>query len=244
MAGLRAKGAVLHAITSQPGVAAKVKRNWSLNYAVRSDPNMYIGRELAKRGLPAPVVNPDPPPPGLGDHQRGATPGGEYVAGVYQPAVLVLDDTFQIRFTYVETPGQHSFGGAAPFSRPSASIVLKAVSSAAAGQQPVQHRVSPLVHCFTAIFVTPAALAVMFAAGNFVEPRVIGLDENGHLHSGQAVYCFKLGIAIVLMCIMWTVAPTLTALALAMYLTWVFFRWGTWISRLLVPDSTSQRLAS
>ena len=139
----------------------------------------------------------------------------------------------------METPGQHSFGGAAPFSRPSASTVLKAVSSAAAGQKPVQYRTSPLVHWFTAIFLAPAALAVMFAAGNFVEPRVIGLDENGHLHAGQAVYCVKLGMAIVLVCALWTAAPCLTVLVLATYLLWVFFRWGGWISRLLVTGGSS-----
>ena len=49
------------------------------------------------------------------------------------------------------------------------------MSSAAAGQKPVQYRTSPLVHWFTAIFLAPAALAVMFAAGNAYKWAI----ENG-----------------------------------------------------------------
>lgn len=233
LAEVRSLGGEIFAITSQTErAAADAKSVWGVEYESWADPSIDIAKYLKGHGLLNIFVNTDPAPPAL---SGGATPGGEYQVGVYQPAVLALTESFQPLFSFAAVPCLSNAGGAG--GRPTAAIVMAAVREALEGGTssvvPWRPKAVPLI--------APILLVMyFFAAGNFIRPVPPALDADGseppHI---KKIALGKLAAAVLGATTLGCLRPRTTGLAGLAYAAYVRLLWGTWIKRFFSPASNA-----
>jgi hypothetical protein len=225
------KGAVF-AISSQEAEAgAAAKAAWEVEYTVRADPQLEVLAALRARGLPEPFVNYDT----LGYLAGAATPGGEYLRGMYQPAILVLKRDFEVVFKWVATPGPGNIGGAC-LVRPSANRILRAAqghrvagSAGAAPYNPPDQRLFGLL-------LGP----LLLANGNFVRPKTFTNDARGAMPLSTRLAPLKLLAGAAAVCAAAQRHPAPVAGLVAAYVGYVVFRFGGWVRRAVRPKGREE----
>lgn len=179
-----------------------------------------------------PVVSLDPPVNALGADLSAVADatqqtGGRYATGVYQPATIVLSSGFDPIFHFVGTPQARNYGGACSV-RPTAAEVLEAVR--AYQRDGASTTYVEKLFPWTAVAML---LAKYFANGHFIQPVPLALDALGRqrARNGRAIH--KLRAAALVVGVSGVCFPKQTAAGLALYGSYIYLVWSSWIRRVL-----------
>lgn len=217
---LKPHGGAVYAITAESDLTAQqAKESWGLRFDIKADQQLRLATALRARRLPTPTI--DKPPPSVNKSAYAKL-------GMYQPATLVLTKDFRVLYEYVVIPGPLNLGGASPI-RPRAREVLEVIK---------QHPSSDFASVVRKEFLIPSPLLplplfLFFVNGWLIAPKMMYLDEKGHVPFRSFLLPFKLFTTLAGGWWLASYHPIAGLTIAVLFVTFVYIRWGAWISEFL-----------